>query len=201
MLEKSITPSYRGRHPRVLRHPCVRRTRDASEGALLLLTRGRALAYATPHSPWTPVERACTSDAPYSQGKGMCGAMLDVSGGGRAGTVVVARQAEGPAGTSSVVQACLPWMAVPRNEQRDETAGCGLRGLETGRDGAGPSKLGRDGQWRPRAVLSGARQRRAVQEALQRDTCRVARGSLALLKTWTNGHAPAARKHRPLTLR
>ena len=89
MLEKSIPPSYRGRHPRVLRHPCVRRTRDASEGAILLLTRGRSLAYATPHSPWTPVERACTSDAPCFMGKGAYGAMLDASGGGRAGTVVV----------------------------------------------------------------------------------------------------------------
>ena len=83
MLEKSITPSYRGRHPRVLRHPCVIRTRGASEGALLLLTRGRALAYATPHSPWTPVARACNPYAPCEQGKGAGGARLDASDGGR----------------------------------------------------------------------------------------------------------------------
>ena len=71
---------------------------------------------------------------------------------------------------SSVVQACLPGRAVSRNEQSDETAGCGLRGLETGRDGAGSSKLGRDGPWRPRAVLSGARWRSAVQEYVERYT-------------------------------
>jgi len=65
----------------------------------LLLTLGRALAYAMPHSPWTPVERAYTSDATCSQGKGAYGTMLDARGGDRAGTVVVARQAEGPAGS------------------------------------------------------------------------------------------------------
>jgi hypothetical protein len=77
MVEKSIIPSYGWRHHSVLSHPCVIRTRDASEGAILLLTRGRALAYATQHSPWTPVERACTSYAICSQGKGACGARLD----------------------------------------------------------------------------------------------------------------------------
>ena len=170
MVEKSITPSYRGRHPRVLRHPCVRRTRDASEGALLLLTLGRALAYATPHSPWTPVERACTSDAPYSQGKGMCGAMLDVSGGSRAGTVVVARPAEGPAGS---VQRCPGVPAVEGGTQERAEGRDGGVWAEGSGDRARRrrvSKLGRDGQWRPRAVLSGARRRRAVQEYVERYT-------------------------------
>ena len=175
MLEKSITPPDGWRHPSVLRHPCVLRTRDASEGTILLLTLGRALAYATPHSPGTPVERACTADAPYSQGKGMCGALLDASGG-RAGTVVGAHPAEGPAGS---VQRCslfrYPRRACrggrhPGTSRGNETAGCGLRGLETGRDGAGSSKLGQDGPWRPRAVLSGARRRRAVQEYVERYT-------------------------------
>jgi hypothetical protein len=81
----------------------VIRTRDASEGAILLLTRGRALAYATQHSPWTTVERACKPDATCSQGKGACGAMLDASGGGRVVTVFVALQEEGLAG---IVQLC-----------------------------------------------------------------------------------------------
>jgi hypothetical protein len=40
-------------------------------------------------------------------------------------------------------------MAIPRNEKIDEAAGCGLRGLETGRGDAGLAKLGHDGQWRP----------------------------------------------------
>ena len=69
----------------------------------MLLTPGRALAYATQHSPWTTVERACTPDATGSQGKGACGARRDASGCGRAGTVFVARHASGPAG---VVQRC-----------------------------------------------------------------------------------------------
>ena len=43
---------------------------------------------------------------------------------------------------SSVVQACMPWMAAPRNEKRDETAGCDLLGLGTGRGDAGLAKLG-----------------------------------------------------------
>ena len=32
--------------------------------------------------------------------------------------------------SSSVVQACMPWRAAPRNAKRDETAGCGLRSME-----------------------------------------------------------------------
>jgi hypothetical protein len=47
---------------------------------------------------------------------------------------------------SSVVQACMPRMAALRSEKMDEAAVCGLRGLEPGRDGAGPAKLERDGQ-------------------------------------------------------
>jgi hypothetical protein len=35
----------------------------------------------------------------------------------------------------------MPWMAVPRNEKMDETVGCGLRGLETVRDGGAPYKI------------------------------------------------------------
>ena len=42
--------------------------------------------------------------------------------------------------SSSVVQVCVPWMVAPRNEKRDETAGCGLRGLATVRDGGAPYK-------------------------------------------------------------
>ena len=114
--------------------------RGASEGAILFLTRGCALAYATPHSPWTPVERACTSDAPCSQGKRACGAMLDASGGGRAGTVVVARQAEGPAGG---VQRCPGVPAVDG----------GAKEREEGRDG---------GVWAEGPGVS-ARRRRAGQ--------------------------------------
>jgi hypothetical protein len=135
---------------------CLRRTRDASEGTILLLTLGCALAYATPHSPWTPVERACNPYAPCSQGKGAGGTMLDASGGDRAVTVFVALHAEGSALSSSVVQACLPWMVVPRNAKRDETAVCRLRGLETVRGDAGLAKLGRDGQGRHGTVRSGA---------------------------------------------
>jgi hypothetical protein len=98
MVEKSITPPDRWRHHSVLGHPCVRRPRGASEGAILLLTRGRALAYATQHSPWTMVERACNSYATGAHGQGACGAMFDARGGGRAGMIVVTRHAEGPAG-------------------------------------------------------------------------------------------------------
>jgi hypothetical protein len=47
---------------------------------------------------------------------------------------------------SSVVQACMPWRAASRKEQRDETAGGGLKGLEPGQDSAGPAKLIREGQ-------------------------------------------------------
>jgi hypothetical protein len=115
----------------------------------LLLTLGRALAYATPHSPWTPVERAGTSDAPCSQGKGLCGAMLDASGG-RAGTVVVARQAEGPAGS---VQGCPDVPAVDggtkeREEGRDGgvwSEGLGARARRCRAGKAGPSSVVRDG--------------------------------------------------------
>ena len=63
----------------------------------MLLTQGRALAYATLYSPWTPVERACTTDAPCDHGTGAGGAMPDASGG-RVVMVFVARQASGPAG-------------------------------------------------------------------------------------------------------
>ena len=51
---------------------------SASEGAILPLTRGRALAYATPHSLWTPVKRTCKPYAPCYQGNGAGGAMLNV---------------------------------------------------------------------------------------------------------------------------
>jgi hypothetical protein len=44
----------------------------------LPLTRGRALAYATPHSLWTPVKRTCKPCAPCYQGNGAGGAMLNV---------------------------------------------------------------------------------------------------------------------------
>ena len=58
-------------------------------------------------------------------------------------------------------RACRGWQHL-RNEKRDETAVCGLRGLETGRDSAGSAKLGRDGEWQQWAVLSCARRRRAI---------------------------------------
>jgi hypothetical protein len=64
--------------------------RCASEGAILFLTLGCALAYATPHSPWTTVERACKPDATCSHAKGAYGAVLDASGGGWAVMVFVA---------------------------------------------------------------------------------------------------------------
>jgi hypothetical protein len=35
----------------------------------------------------------------------------------------------------------MPSMAIPRSEKRDETARCGLRGLETGRDGGALYKI------------------------------------------------------------
>jgi hypothetical protein len=63
----------------------------------VLLTRGRASAYATPHSLWTPVESAYTPYAPCSHGKGAGGTRLDARGCGRVVTVCVARQASGPA--------------------------------------------------------------------------------------------------------
>ena len=93
-------------------------------------------------------------------------AMLDVSGGSRAGTVVVARQAEGPAGS---VQRCPGVPAVEggakeREEGRD--GGVWAEGLESVRDGAGPAKRRRDGQWRQTAVRSWARRQRAVQESI-----------------------------------
>jgi hypothetical protein len=83
--------------------------------------------------------------------------------------------------SSSVVQVCMLWMVAPRNAKRDETAGCGLRGLEPGRDGAGPAKLGRDGQRRQRAALNCAKRRRAVQDYGQCYT-RGVRGGVA----WTS---------------
>ena len=58
--------------------PARRVPRDASKGAILPLTRGRALAYATPHSLWTPVKRTCKPYAPCYQGNGAGGAMLNV---------------------------------------------------------------------------------------------------------------------------
>jgi hypothetical protein len=69
-----------------------------------------------------------------------------------------------------------------------EAVGCGLRGLEPVRAGAGPAKLGRDGQWRLRAVLRcepAAHRKRlcsALHERCARWYC------LAILKTWTNVH-------------
>jgi hypothetical protein len=96
----------------------------------LFLTLGRALAYATQNSPWTTIERACKPYATCSHGKGACGAISN-----RKVLLVL----------SSFVQACMPWMAAPRNEKRDETAGCGLRGLATVRDSVGPSAAVRDG--------------------------------------------------------
>jgi hypothetical protein len=143
---------------------------SASEGAILLLTPGCALAYATQHSPWTTVERACTSYAPCSHGKGACGAMLDASGGGRARTVFVARQAAGPAG---VVQRGPGVHAVDG----------GAKEREEGRDGGvwaeGPGDRARRRRARkartrrsvaPWTVLSCGRRRRTVQADGQRYT-------------------------------
>ena len=58
----------------------------------------------------------------------------------------------------------MPWMVVKSLEKMDETAVCGLRGLEPGRVSAGLATRGRDGQGRHGAVISGARRRRAVKE-------------------------------------
>jgi len=162
----------------------------------LLLTRGRALTYATPHSPWTPVERARKPYAPCSHGKGAGGAMLDASDCGRAVTVCGALQASGPA---VVIQRCPGVPAVDGGtsgtRRGPRTAGGGRRGLEPGRDSAGAAKLVRDSQ-------GGKGPSSAGQDSGAPDTrrCSATRagwqeGGLALLKTWTNVHAPAARKH------
>jgi hypothetical protein len=79
-------------------------------------------------------------------------------------------------GSSSVVKACMPWMAAQRKEKWDETAVCGLRGLETERGDAGLAKCGRDGQWRPWTALSYVRRRRTIQDYGQRYTRGVAGG-------------------------
>ena len=160
MLEKSTSPSLPIEGGTLA--CCATRVRDAPETPLkvpLLLTRGRALAYATPHSPWISVERAGTSDAPCSQGKGMCGAMLDVSGGGRAGTVVGARPAEGPAGS---VQRCpgVPAVAGGTQERAE------------GRDG-GVWAAGPGDRARRRRVVK-ARTRRAVAAKGRPERCATA---------------------------
>jgi hypothetical protein len=124
----------------------------------LLLTRGRALAYATQRSPWTPIEHACTPDATCSHGQSACGAMLDASGGGGAVTVFVARHASGPTG---VVQVCPGVHAVDG----------GTKEREEGRDGGVWSKGPEDR----------TRQRGAVQDNGQRYTKGVP-GSVA----WTS---------------
>ena len=106
----------------------------------MLLTRGRTRAYATQHSPWTPVERACTPYATCSRGKGVCGAMLDASGCGRAVTVFVARQVSGPAG---ILQRCPGVHAVD--------------GGTSGRDGGVWSEGCGDSARRPRGVKARTR--------------------------------------------
>jgi hypothetical protein len=58
-------------------------------------------------------------------------------------------------------RACRGWQH-RRNEKRDETVECGLRGLETGRDSTEPATCGRDGQGRRGTVRSGARRRRTM---------------------------------------
>jgi hypothetical protein len=68
MVEKSITPPDGWRHPHVRGHPGVLRTRDASEDAILLLTLGRALAYATGHFHSITGAGACTPCTPALRG-------------------------------------------------------------------------------------------------------------------------------------
>jgi len=97
----------------------------ASEGAILFLTGDRALTYATPHSPWPPVERACTPYAPCYQGKGAGGARLNARGCGRAVTGFGALHAAGPA---VAVQLCPDVPAVDS----------GTKEQEEGRDGGAP---------------------------------------------------------------
>jgi hypothetical protein len=46
--------------------------------------------------------------------------MLDASGGGRAVTSSSLAKRKVLQVSSSVVQACMPWMATPRNEKRYE---------------------------------------------------------------------------------
>jgi hypothetical protein len=55
----------------------------------------------------------------------------------------------------------LPGIGAKSLVKRDETVGCGRRGLEPGRASTGPATRGRDGQGRHGTVRSGARRRRA----------------------------------------
>jgi hypothetical protein len=105
----------------------------------LFLTPGRALAYATQHSPWITVERACKPNATYSYGQGACGAMLDSGGCGRAVPVSVALSEHGPAG---VVQLCPGVHAVEGGTQE----------REEGRDG-GVWSEGLGDSMRPRMAI------------------------------------------------
>ena len=127
--------------------------------------------------------------------------MLDASGSGWAVTVFVARQAEGPASCRPALsrRACRGWQH-RRNEKRDETVACGLRGLETGRDSAGAAKLVRDSQGRQRAVLSWVRPWRVGHEALQRDTCRMARGGPGAPENLDQWARASSAEAQPLTL-
>ena len=87
-----------------------------------------------------------------------CSTPVAAAGQGRSSSLAKPQVLQG---ASSVVKACMSWMAAPRNEKRDEIAVHGLRGLEAGRGDAGLAKLGRDGQWQHGTVRSGARRWRA----------------------------------------
>ena len=97
----------------------------------MLLILGSNLAYATPNSPWTFVERACKPDATCSHGNDACGAMLNAKSCGGQGRSSLLAKNKGLLVSSSIGQACMPGMAAPRNAKRDETAGGGLRSMET----------------------------------------------------------------------
>jgi hypothetical protein len=168
-----------GTPPAAARHPAagLRRTMRCLGGYHCAFDTGPHFELCYAALPWTPVERACKPYATRSHAKGACGAMLDARGGRGAVMVFVALQASGPAG---VVQRCAGVPAVDGGtsgtRRGPRTAGCGRRGLKTGRDSAGAAKLVRDSQGRQRAILIWARPWRAGHEALQRDTCRVSRG-------------------------